>query len=108
MRDAPVEKRKDGEPLLINRKFSSGGTVSNAEFRDLVENRIDRSVDVIRFDHAPRARFLDDVEFRLGTDSGFHVIPPSELRSSASQLNEEEGRADAGPKRDERLPVVRG
>jgi hypothetical protein len=40
VRDAPVEKRKDGEPLLLNREFSSGGSASNAEFRDLVENRI--------------------------------------------------------------------
>src|SRR5207253_7788246 len=84
------------------------GQTANAGFRDLVENRIDRSIDVIRFDHASRARLLDDVEFRLGTDSGFHAIPPNELWSSASQLNEQERRAHAGPTHDERSPLVPG
>src|SRR6266480_3086330 len=53
-------------------------------------------------------RFFHDMQFRLGSESRLHVIPPDEFWPSASPLNKKEGGADACPNDSQISPGVVG
>ena len=64
------------------------GQTTDSEFRNFVEDRIDRAVNVIRFRRTTGSHFGDNVELRLGRETCFQCVPPGKFRPRAMHFNE--------------------
>src|SRR5260370_34703103 len=84
------------------------GQTANPGLRDLIENRIDRSIDIIRLNRTLRVLLLHNVEFGSWPGQVFEFIPPNQLRPGATQLDEYERSGNAGPDDGQIGPCVIG
>src|SRR5262249_44367745 len=79
---------------------------SDSELGNLIEDRIDRSVNVIRFRRAGGTHFGDNVELRPRGEACFQCLPPGKVWSGAMDFNEKERRANACPNDHQVAPGV--
>ncbi len=88
VRSNTTARIQEAHQLLLHVLCEVGGQTTDSEFRNFVEDRIDRAVNVIRFRRTTGSHIGNNMELRLGRETCFQCVPPGKFRSRAMYFNE--------------------